>query len=94
MLALMVLVLGAFDLLPLAPGVSVQRDQRPPGQHSRPAPWWTRVTDEERDTVIEQALLQPEEPPRQIAFMVTDHCGFSVSESTVYRVLKAKGLIW
>jgi len=54
---------------------------------------WNRVTDEERDTVIEQALSHPDEPPRQIAFRVTDDCGFSVSESTVYRILKAKGLI-
>jgi len=54
---------------------------------------WNRVTDEEGDTVIEQALSHPDEPPRQIAFRVTDDCGFSVSESTVYRILKAKGLI-
>lgn len=54
---------------------------------------WNQVTDTERDTVIEQALAHPEEPPRQIAFLVTDGCGFSVSESTVYRILKAKGLI-
>lgn len=55
---------------------------------------WNRVTDEERDTVIEQALRHPEEPSRQIAFRVTDTCGFSVSESTVYRILKTKGLIF
>lgn len=54
---------------------------------------WNRVTDEERDIIIEQALRHPEEPSRQIAFQVTDTSGFSVSESTVYRVLKAKGLI-
>ena len=54
---------------------------------------WNRVTDEERDTVIEQALLYPDEPSRQIAFRVTDTCGFSVSESTVYRILKKKGLV-
>lgn len=54
---------------------------------------WNRVTDDERDTVIEKALLEPQEPPRQIAFIVTDTCGFSICESTVYRILKAKGLI-
>jgi transposase-like protein len=54
---------------------------------------WNRLTQEEHETVVEQAILHPEEPPRQIAFMVTDGCGFSVSESTVYRILKAKGLI-
>jgi putative transposase len=54
---------------------------------------WNRLTQKEHETVVEQAILHPEEPPRQIAFMVTDGCGFSVSESTVYRILKAKGLI-
>ena len=54
---------------------------------------WNRVTEEERDAVIEQALRHPDEPSRQIAFRVTDACGFSVSESTVYRILKAKGLV-
>ncbi|MHC4629322.1 MAG: DDE-type integrase/transposase/recombinase [Planctomycetota bacterium] len=54
---------------------------------------WNRLTQKEHETVVEQAILHPEEPTRQIAFMVTDGCGFSVSESTVYRILKAKGLI-
>ena len=60
---------------------------------SGPPRVWNRVTDQERDCIMEQALLHPEEPARQIAFLVTDRCGFSVSESTVYRILKAKGLI-
>ena len=54
---------------------------------------WNRLIPEEYETVVDQAILHPEEPPRQIAFRVTDGCGFSVSESTVYRILKAKGLI-
>jgi len=54
---------------------------------------WNRLTQPEHEAVVEKAILHPEEPPRQIAFMVTDGCGFSVSESTVYRILKAKGLI-
>ena len=54
---------------------------------------WNRLLPEERDTIIEQALCSPEESPRQIAFRTTDSCGFSVSESTVYRILKAKGLV-
>lgn len=54
---------------------------------------WNRLTQPEHEAVVEQAILHPEEPPRQIAFMVTDGCGFSVSEATIYRILKAKGLI-
>lgn len=60
---------------------------------SEPHRVWNQVTDNERDTVIEQALRHPDEPSRQVAFRVTDECGFSVSESTVYRILKTKGLI-
>jgi len=60
---------------------------------SAPARVWNRLTDAERDTIIEQALQHPDEPSRQIAFRVTDGGGFSVSGSTVYRVLKAKGLV-
>ena len=63
------------------------------GCRSRPQHVWNRLTEEERNTVIQQALLYPEEPSRQIAHRVTDHCGFSVSESSVYRILKAKGLV-
>jgi transposase InsO family protein len=54
---------------------------------------WNRLLPDERDTIIEQALAFPDESPRQIAFRIIDSCGFSVSETTVYRVLKAKGLI-
>ena len=60
---------------------------------SDPRRVWNQVTAEERDTVIEQALKNPDEPSRQVAFRVTDECGFSISESTVYRILKAIGLV-
>ena len=69
-------------------GLSGLRDRT-----SGPGLVWNRILAEERDTVIEQALIYPDESARQIACLVADTCGFSVSESTVYRVLKAKGLI-
>jgi transposase InsO family protein/transposase-like protein len=60
---------------------------------SEPSRVWNRLLPDERDMVIEQALIYPEESPRQIALRVTDSCGFSISESSVYRILKARGLI-
>ena len=43
------------------------------------------------DRVREIALLYPELSPREVACHLSDHGGFSVSESTVYRILKAAG---
>jgi transposase len=60
---------------------------------SVPTRVWNRLLTDERDTVIEQALIYPEESPRQIALRITDSCGFSISETSVYRILKTKGLI-
>jgi transposase InsO family protein len=60
---------------------------------SRPLKSWNRILQKEQEIIIEQALFYPEESPRQIALKVTDSCGFSVSESSVYRILKAKGLV-
>lgn len=60
---------------------------------SSPARVWNRLLLNERDMVIEQALIFPEESPREIAFRLTDSAGFSISESSVYRILKAKGLV-
>ena len=42
---------------------------------------------------MEIALLYPEWSSREVACHVTDRCGFSVSESTVYRLLKKAVLI-
>jgi hypothetical protein len=43
--------------------------------------------------IVQTALLFPELSPRELAFMITDKGCFSVSESTVYRVLKRMDLI-
>jgi transposase InsO family protein len=54
---------------------------------------WNRVLPEERARVYEVALLYPEWSSRELSCHISDKCGFSVSESTVYRLLKARGWI-
>ncbi len=54
---------------------------------------WNTLLEEEKDKIFEIALLYPEWPSRQIACWISDNCGFTVSEATVYRLLKKKGWI-
>lgn len=54
---------------------------------------WNQLLDDERRMVLDMAIVQPELSSRELAFKITDSCGFSVSESTVYRLLKKAGLI-
>jgi transposase len=52
---------------------------------------WNTLLDKEKDKIFEVAMLYPEWPSRQIACWISDNCGFTVSEATVYRTLKGKG---
>jgi len=54
---------------------------------------WNRIRDEVRDQIIELALNEPELSPRELAVTFTDTKGYFVSESSVYRLLKAHDLI-
>jgi transposase InsO family protein len=54
---------------------------------------WNSLLNREKDKIFEIAALYPEWPSRQIACWISDNSGFTVSESTVYRVLKDKGWI-
>ena len=62
------------------------------GRSSRRVPW-NRITREEEQKVLAVARASPEWSSRQIAPWVTDYEDFSVSESTVYRILKREGLV-
>ena len=56
-------------------------------------PPWNRLTSQEADCVLSAAREMPELSPRQLAAWTTDNQGFSVSESTVYRILRREGLV-
>ena len=64
-------------------------DDRPGGN---PTPW-NRLTPKEQRAVLAAARESPELSCRQLAAWITDNQGFSVSESTVYRILCQEGLI-
>jgi len=54
---------------------------------------WNRINEADRDKVVEIALEKPELSSRELAWHITDTYSYYVSESSVYRILKANGLI-
>jgi transposase InsO family protein/transposase-like protein len=54
---------------------------------------WNTIPEWERDRVVEAAREYPERSCREIACLVTDWHGYFISESSVYRILKAQGLV-
>ena len=55
--------------------------------------YWNRIPDKEREKVVELALDRPELSSRELAWDITDNEGWYISESSVYRILKDRGLI-
>ena len=72
----------------LTGGVDALEDRKP-----QPRRVWNRIPDEVRERVIDLALDEPELSPRELAVTFTDTRGYFVSESSVYRLLKAQDLI-
>ena len=60
---------------------------------SRPDRVWNRIPDDVRGQIIDLALELPELSPRELAVRFTDEQKYFVSEASVYRLLKAHGLI-
>lgn len=54
---------------------------------------WNRLSSDEEAGVLATARKYPHLSSRQLAAWITDHQGFSVSEATVYRILRKAGLI-
>lgn len=60
---------------------------------SKPSRIWNRIPDEVRTGIVDLALDEPELSPRELAVRFTDTQAYFVSESSVYRLLKAHDLI-
>jgi transposase InsO family protein len=60
---------------------------------SKPDRVWNRIPDDVRQRIVTMALDVPELSPRELATRFTDTEGYFVSESSVYRLLKAHDLI-
>ncbi len=60
---------------------------RPPQQ------FWNAIPPWEKQRVVETALEHPEKSPRELAWLIMDTRGYYISESTVYRILKANDLV-
>ena len=54
---------------------------------------WNRIPQAGRDSVIQLALDDPALSPRELAARFTDTRGYFISEASVYRLLKARGLV-
>ena len=72
----------------LAGGLAALKDKSP-----KPGRVWNRIPDDIREKVIDMALEDAELSPRELAVRFTDTQSYFVSESSVYRLLKALDLI-
>jgi len=72
----------------LTGGPEALKDRKPMPGHV-----WNRIPDKVREQIVDFALEKPELTPRELAVKFTDTQNYFVSESSVYRILKALDLI-
>ena len=72
----------------LTGGVDALADRKPV-----PLASWNKVSDKQRQMLLEMALDFPELSPRELAVRFTDERQYFISEATVYRILKAHDLV-
>jgi len=58
-----------------------------------PYQFWNAIPEWEKQRVLEVARQYPEKSCRELAFHITDKEGYFISESSVYRILKAHDLV-
>lgn len=54
---------------------------------------WNKIPEHEKNKVVEEALEHPELSSRELAVHIVDQHRWFISESSVYRILKERGLI-
>jgi putative transposase len=69
-------------------GLDALDDHRP-----KPRRVWNRIPDDVRERIVSLALDEPDLSAREIAVAFTDRERSFVSEASVYRLLKARGLV-
>lgn len=62
-------------------------------KHRKSARVWNQIPEWEKERVVEIARRYPEKSCREVACFVTDKLGSFISESSVYRILKARDLV-
>jgi len=58
-----------------------------------PKRFWNKLPESVKEQCLEIALQYPEKSPRELAWQITDEHKYFISESSVYRILKAHDLI-
>lgn len=58
-----------------------------------PRKFWNKIPKQVKAQIVDIALEYPEKSPRELAWFITDNEGYFISESSIYRILKAYDLI-